>query len=130
MEGLAINFVKSGALLAVGSKVSDFNTIVQNGMVNIATEAGSDPIYATRGTELYSAGVLGALTTYDEAYHASNFAALDTSFFLKLSDYTEVNYERVRLVELQPVTYTGTQMNINARFEGENGTVVGKQVTN
>lgn len=130
MEGLALDFIKTGAVLAVNSKVSDFNTIVQNGMVNIGTENGSDPLYPTRGTKLYASGVVGALTTFEEAYHASNFAALDTTFFLKLSDYTVVDYERVRLVELQPVSYVGTQMSINARFEGETGTVVGKQILN
>lgn len=130
MEGLSIEFIKSGAVLDVASKVENFGTIVQNGMVNIGTVAGSDPLYATRGTQLYSAGILGALIAFNSAYHASNFAALDTTFFLKSSDYEEVNYERVKLVEMRPVTYTGTQLNINVRFEGEAGTIVGKQITN
>ncbi len=130
MEGLAIDFERTGAVLDVLSKVSDFGTIVQNGLVNIGTITGTDPLFNTRGTQLYNSGVVGALTTYNDAYHAANFAALDTTFFLKSSDYAEVTYERVRLVEMQPVTYTGSQMNINVRFEGENGTTVGKQIVN
>ena len=130
MEGLAIEFESTGAVLDVSTKVSNFSTIVQNGLVNIGTIAGSDPLYLSRGTQLYNSGVVGALTTYNDAYHAANFAALDTSFFLKRSDYADANYERVRLVEMQPVSYNGSRMQINVRFEGENGTIVGKQIVN
>jgi hypothetical protein len=130
MEGLAIEFIKAGAVLAVTKKVADFSTIAQNGMVNIGTEKGSDPLYKKRGTQLYNSGVVGALTTYSDAYHAANFAALDTVFFLKSSDYAVSEYERVEAVALEPITYTKSQMNINARFEGEAGTVIGKRITN
>ena len=127
MKGLSIDFKKTGATLAVASSVTGFATVAQNGMVNIATSRGSDKVYPSRGTALYAQGVLGDLTTYKSAYHASNFAALDTLLFALDSNYEDDTDERLKSVKLLPVTYTGTTMRAQATFIGVDGTRIGKE---
>lgn len=128
MEGLAINFSADGATLSTTDKVEHFATIAQNGMVNIGTIHGSDPINTNRGTDIYNSGVLGKLTTYRAAYHATNFAAIDTEFYLRETDVDDPTYERVDSVTLEPKSYTNNVFTVNAFFTGENGSTVGKSI--
>lgn len=130
LEGLSVEFVASGARLDFSSRVSGFGTLAQNGLVNIGTVRGSDPVFPDRGTRLYRSGVVGEITNYNTAYHASNFAAMDTMFFLRRSDYVDSTHERIKTVKLQPVEFVGTRMRLQARFEGDAGSAIGKDVVN
>jgi hypothetical protein len=128
MKGLAIVFEADGATLSSTASVSGFATIAQNGLVNIATIKGSDALYPKRGTALYSGGVAGKIPTYSLAYHAANFAALDTTSFIRSTDYSTVSYERLKKVSLKPALYEGTRMRLNAFFLGVDGTTIGKDI--
>jgi hypothetical protein len=131
MRGIAIDFVKEGAVLSVTRQVTDFDTIVQNSLVNCGTVAGSDPLYSGRGTELYSGSdLIGRVTTYEDAYHASNFAALDTLNFMRASDYDDDEHEKIQSVALEPIKYEGAQLNLNAVVTGSNGTRRGISIFN
>lgn len=125
MEGLGIDFNKGGAVLSAARKVVDFETIAQNGLVNLATVVGTDEMYPAKGTELYLPSTIGSVTKYEDAYHQSNFAALDTVSFLQATDYEDVIYQRIDRIILEPVRFTGSYLQINAVFEAEDGTTIG-----
>ena len=128
MKGLALQFSgASGITLAVTKKVTDFNCVAQNGMVNIACDKGSDFIYPDKGTTLYKDALAGKVPTFTDAYHYSNFAALDTRFFLK--NQAPAGVEVIDKVVLLPFTYTTAGLVLNASFSGANGTTIGITTT-
>ena len=124
MKGLAINFSgDKGATLAVGTLISGFNCFAQNGLVNIACGKGSDTIFPDKGTNLYKDALAGRVPNFSEAYHASNFAALDTTFFLK--QYENPNEEGIKSIILNPFSYVNNRLKLSASFIGTLDTTVG-----
>lgn len=128
MKGLSIDFKgTSGITLAVTEFVTDFRATTQDGMLNIACTKGSDIIYPDRGTNLYKDALAGKVPTLTDAYHVSNFAALDTKFFL--NSVIVDGGERVDKIVLEPFSYENNRLKINATFTGDAGTTVGINVT-
>lgn len=125
MKGLSIEFIKSGSVLDTNKAVEGFAALAQNGMVCIGCVTGSDPIFPAKGTLLYKKAVEGRISTYSAAYHASNFAALDTQFFLKESDADATGEERISKVTMSPAKFDASGLEVDVSFEGDQGTVIG-----
>jgi len=128
-KSLKISFDSGGAVLKFDETVEDFDAVVQNGMVNIATEAGSDAGDSTRGTDFLREALQGKVADLLAAQHISNRAAIKTLFYLRRSDETDTTEERVDEVRLLPFEYDGFQLKVSAVFTGTNGTVIGTDTT-
>jgi hypothetical protein len=129
MKSLKIVFESSGARLLLDETVENFDAVVQNGLVNIATEKGSDKGDPARGTNLLRDALQGRIADLLTAQHISNLAALDTLFYLRNSDERETTEERVDKLALQPFEYDGALLRVNALFTGTQGTVTGRDTT-
>ena len=124
MKGLKLTFAARGASLDLSSLVEDFDCVVQNAMVCIATAAGSDAIYPGKGTNLLKQALSGAVVDVRSAGHASNFAAVDTLFFSRSNDYSD-STEKLAKAELQPVSMSQESLQLTAQFTSTAGKVVG-----
>ena len=129
MKSLKISFKSSGSRLLLDETVEAFDAVVQNGLVNIATEKGSDKGDSKRGTNLLKNALQGRVADLLTAQHISNLAALDTLFYLRNSDATNTEEERVEQIKLQPFEYDGMELRINTRFKGTAETIVGIDTT-
>jgi len=124
VKGIAIDFTTGGPRLYLDRQVEGFNTTVQNGMVNVGTAEGSDPIYPTRGTRLFQTAVEGGIVNYASARHASNFAALSALTFMTSTEDADVE-ETLENVTLSPAELDVLSMKVEAQFTSSLGTVVG-----
>lgn len=108
--------------------VLDFESIIQDALVNTATIRGSDPIYEDRGTNLLSEAVKGNLIDINSAIHASNFASIDTLLFMRQTEDNLTNPLRLSMYELQPVNFTYSGLQLNATFISSDGETIGTSV--
>ena len=106
MRAIRIKFDDGGPSFDTVNVVKDFDTTVQNAVVNVGTDRGSDPWFSNRGTDLKMDGAAGRMATTTWANHSANFAALRTLAFsqateaennpFKLQDFT-LRCESIRL---------------------------------
>lgn len=77
----------------------------QKYLMNVATEQGSDPIFADRGTELLATALGGALISLDTI--DDGFAAVDTLYFCNYEEAPEVfeSPDNVSFFALTPIEY-------------------------
>lgn len=94
MRGSKINFGENGPVFDFSAPLVDFDTTVQNAMVNTGMDYGSDPLYPDRGTNLLRDGVQGGMINQLWANHAANFSALLT---LSFSQKTEIQSNPFKL---------------------------------
>lgn len=78
---------------------------IQKYLLNVATEAGSDPIFPDRGTDLLAAGIQGTLvssTTADDS-----FAAVNTLYFCNYEEHPDMfkSGDNVEFFSLDPTDY-------------------------
>ena len=106
-----------------------FDATVQNALVNIACDVGTDPVFPTKGTELYKQGVAGQLSDLAAAGHAANFAALDTLFFCRGVDVAGTAEERIKEIRLNPIFFGNQRVTLNGQFTGTLGSVKGIAAT-
>lgn len=128
-KSLKIEFGDDGATILLNDVVEDFEAVSQNAIVNIATEQGSDSSSSDRGTNLLRHALQGRVADLLSAQHISNLAAIDTLFFLRNSDETDTEEERLVSVKLEPFEYDGKNLKLNVIFTGTEGTVLGRETT-
>lgn len=126
-KSLKISFGADGARLTLDETVEAFDAVVQNGMVNLATEAGSDKGDLERGTTLLRDALQGKIADLLTAQHISNAAAIDTLFYLRNSDETNTEEERVEKISLSPFEYTNEHVRVNVFFSGTQGSTAGRE---
>lgn len=130
MKGLKIDMSQeNGPVFELESKVEGANTTVQNALINIATTLGADPIFPERGTQLLAQALQGRLVNLQAAQVASNFAAIDTTFFLAETEISTSPSERIQRIGLSPIVFTLNNLQINAEFDMEDGTTIGADAT-
>ena len=125
MRGLSISFTTPGACtVSTGTQVSGFEATVQNAMVNLGTDRGTDKVYQGKGTELLQTAVRDGLPGARAAQHAANFAAVDTLFF---SRETDLKTEDTSLqgVSLVPDMLTMSRASFAASFQSIDGRTIG-----
>lgn len=116
MEGLKINFIKDDISISTDSKVSGFDATIQNALVNIGTRAGTDRIYPGKGTSILDRAVEGKIVGFNAANHESQLAALDTLFFSREYETSDVNEIKLGSVAMAPLSYDGNKLRIEASF--------------
>lgn len=129
MTSLKISFETGGARLVLDESVEGFDAVAQNGVVNLATQKGSDSSDEDRGTDLLTHALQGKVADLLAAQHIANLAAIDTLFYLRNSDELETTEERVSTIVLQPFEYDGKELHLSAIFTGNKGSVNGIDTT-
>lgn len=109
MRGIAVNF--NGSNSSISNKIVEgIQLTSQKCLLNMATEAGMDRLYPTRGVDILSKAVAGAITDNNIAQHLGNFAALDTIFFVRETDYNKEDKDRVSDLDILPIAAKGSAL--------------------
>lgn len=127
MRSLLLEFRADGSAALLPEEAGGFHATVQNALVNLLTEAGSDKVFAERGTNLLRSVAGGAVYNYASACHAANFAAADTLFFSRESDKA---LQQDRLDDLKLVPDISAGLSYEVSFVAPDGRVLGRPVTN
>lgn len=122
MKGLKIIFNTTESVIDTTSYVEGFDASIQNALVNIATQAGTDNIYEDKGTSLLKVAAMGKIVGFTDATHEAQIAALSTLFFSRDKDAAEADTNRIGKIDLQPVEYTNNSLKITAAFTDLNNT--------
>jgi len=124
MRGVKINFDANGPSFDFTAPLRDFETTVQNALVNVATDAGSDPVYPDRGTDLLLDGVSGRLINNAWANHSANFAAIKTLVFSQSVDKPS-DPHRLQNFKLKNAQITNQSLKLSAQATAADGQVTG-----
>lgn len=120
-RSLALKFQSGGELSIVTDEVVEgFRLVCQSALLNLLSEAGRDPIYSDRGTDLFSRALSGSVFDLRSASHECNFAASETLHF---SRYVETADEAdcLNAVQLKPVFVGLQRMDAEVGFESLDG---------
>lgn len=99
MRGLRLDFKDNGKVsIDFETSIDDFDSTIQNAVVNTVTEKNSDSIYSKRGTSLKKDLLTGGMLT-NNMYHICNFAAADTTTF---TNETSPAIEKIATLRLSP----------------------------
>ena len=120
MKGLALVFNKTGCDLNPNAVVQGFQAVVQNGMVNIGTAKGSDPLYADRGTDLLKSATSGIIISDNAASHVANIASVDTLFFCRETD-PSTDPDKLASVGLLVSLFSANLLELEASFVSLSG---------
>lgn len=112
MKSLKISFDEGGATLHLDQLVSGAECEIQNALVNIGTTQGSDALYPSRGTNLLTEAVKGAIVDMNSARHSANFAALFTLNFIQETLPTSMiqSADRITNLALTTAEFDGRQL--------------------
>lgn len=124
MRALRINFEASGPVFDFSSPLVDFDTTVQNALVTLGTDAGSDPIFPDRGTALLLSATSGMMVNQVYANHAGNFAALDVLAFIQETEL-QANPYKMQNFTLVSTSLTNDNVIFTAQATGVNGEIRG-----
>ncbi len=127
MRGSKISFIEGGPVFDFSGPLIDFNCTVQNALVNVGTDKGSDIYFIDRGTDLKKDGTQGRMLNPAWTTQTANFAALRTLAFnqqtelqsnpFKLQAFTlrcrQVSEQAV-VIEAQAVCIDGTVVGVIA----------------
>ena len=99
MRGLRLDFKDNGKVnIDFKKSIDDFDSTIQNAVVNVVTEKNSDSIYNKRGTSLKKDLLSGGMLT-NNMYHICNFSAADTTTF---TNETSTTVEKIGTLRLAP----------------------------
>jgi hypothetical protein len=124
MRGIRLTFNESGPNFDFSTAVRRFDSTVQNALVNVGTDLGSDKVYTTRGTDLKRDGANGRMSTAVWANHSANFAALRTLAFVQQTDI-ETNPFKLQEFTLRCQTVILTTAVLEVQAVSTLGQVVG-----
>lgn len=123
MRGIGLVFTAYGAYFQFKRRVQGFPATVQNALVNIATNRGSDPCFPERGTNLQRDGVRGRMFSSASAQQSADFASLHTTAFSRMSGGDALQRFQLRVRGLK-----GDRVSMEIAAEGPNGETVGNIV--
>jgi len=118
MRGVRIDF--NNGSFDFNAPARDFETAVQNALVNVATDLGSDPLYPDRGTNLLLDGVSGRLINNAWANHSANFAAVQTLVFCQTVD-DSADTHRLQNFLLAQANIVGQKLTLSAQAVAADG---------
>lgn len=128
MTGIKIQFNGRQSEILPDQTVSGFDATVQNSMVCVGTVAGSDRMFPAKGTNLLPSALQGRLINRQLAIHETNYASVDTLFFINETD-AEGAEERLAAVALQILNMTTEELQLEAQFTSSLGKTVGLLTT-
>ena len=128
MRGIILDFTQAKPVFDFSAPLIDFDTTVQNAMVNLTTRQGSDQLYADAGTNIQIDAARGQMINTVWANHSSNFAALAV---LNFSQKTELQANPFKMQNFQLICLdlNGQSADFSITATSVNNEVVGSQVT-
>lgn len=115
-----------------GETVKNENTVVQNGLINLGTEEGSDPVFPFRGTDLFRKATTGMIVDASMRAHTTALAAERTRLFLRSREKfanQEEQYDLTRVgLEVKDIDFQ--QIIFNSFFVFGDGKIVGAELNN
>ena len=128
MRGIRLDFSEAGPGFDLETPVRDFDATVQNALVNVGTDMGSDFVFATRGTNLRLDGAQGRMATEIWANHSANFASLRTLDFAQKNDHANNEY-KLQTFNMRCRGVEQDRLVLQVRAVSEGGTVIGGEAT-
>lgn len=126
MKGLMVNLLSPGGCVVETQKyVQGLGSTVQNAMVNLGTERGTDRTLGEKGTDLLRTAVSSGLPSRNLAQHIANFAAVDTLFFSRATDRV-TDEDSLESLTLTPDTLSAQRVVFSAHFRSTDGREVGQ----
>lgn len=120
-KSLTLRFDAGGEMtLITDQQVSGMEAVVQNAMVNLLTDAGTDSLFPARGTELFRTALSGGVFNFRSASHACNFAAVDTLFFSREYEVADAGDKLAEIV-VEPSYLSVNRMEAQLSFESVDG---------
>jgi len=128
MRGSKINFSEGGPVFDFSGPLIDFDCTVQNALVNVGTDNGSDIYFLDRGTDLKKDGAQGRMINPAWTTQSANFAALRTLSFTQQTELQNNPFklqsltlrcrqiaEQAVVIEAQAVCIDGTVVGVIAQ---------------
>jgi len=128
MKGLKLKKENNVWVLDTEAIVEGDDLLIQNAIVNIATIQGTDDVVPERGTDLAKELVQGSIHTKVEAQHACNFAALDTTIFMKDTAVTP-EQKLLKKIYISEESMDFSTLNTTVIIERKDNTVQSVQTT-
>lgn len=133
IHGIKVNFSNSKTItdnheaeIDFNSKVSEFECIVQDSLINTVVINGSDKFEPEKGTNLLS-NSFSSLLVDNDTKHEFNFASLATRYFMNLNIPNPDL--RIKKYSLVPKTFIPNGILFNAFFESNDGQQIGREIT-
>lgn len=124
MKTVKVDFTGANPTIDFSESLDGFESTVQKGLINTVTRSGSDKTFPDRGTNLFTNAVRGNLINSEDAAHESNFAALDTFFFVNENVHSgETEY--IKEYRLEPLEFGNGTVKLNAIFTSTLNRVIG-----
>lgn len=124
-----MNFESGGAVFDIAEEVTGRYATIQAALINMATAAGSDNAFPSRGTTLLRQAVSGALISEQEAMHAANFAAIDTVFFVRENEDSDTTDDRLDTIVTSPFFLSPQALQVDLQFLFLSGEEIGVLTT-
>jgi hypothetical protein len=124
MRGVTINFFGVAPVFDFTDTVKNFDATVQNALVNLGTNIGSDPLYPDRGTYIMKDALQGAMINLQGANHSANFAAMHTMVFSKATEIPS-NPFGLQNLDVGASTFNTKQLQFDIQATCVDGTKVG-----
>jgi hypothetical protein len=124
--GIKLNFRDDGKVdFDFNKEVEGFDLTVQNSIVNLVTEKGSDQLFQEKGTSLAQSANKGRVIDTLAIAHECNFAALETLKFQTESEPEELEEDyRLQNMTVSPGDVDQGILKVNTKFESLGGTVL------
>lgn len=125
MRSVRIDFTGEKPRLDFDYVVAGFLATVQNSLVNLGTELGSDRLYPSRGTNLLQDAVSGKMINQRTAEHSANFAALKTLTFIQETGDQESD-NRLQSLQARANLRSGFRVEVGIRATSAGGQTIGE----
>ena len=124
MQGIQIVFGQYGQpVFETQGTVADFDCTVQNALVCLGTNAGTNTIYPDQGTSLLQTATSGALINTAIAQHACNLAANQVLLFSQQNNGDA--QDRIVQFKVQVSARQGQQLWADVQAISQNGVISG-----
>lgn len=124
MNGTRLTFEEGGPAFDFSGVATGLEATLQNALVNIGTQLGSDPVYPERGTDLVRDGARGRLMTSMWATHSVNFATMQTLSFLQNTDRRN-NPTRLKTLRMQIEDFSAGAIKLRVQGTSADGQIRG-----
>lgn len=120
-KSLTLRFDAGGEMTLIpDQQVTGMEAVVQNVMVNLLTDSGSDVLFEDRGTDLFRTALNGGIFNFRSASHACNFAAVDALFFSREYEMADPD-DKLTDIVVEPSYLSVNGMEAQLSFEAVNG---------
>jgi hypothetical protein len=105
------------------TKVDGFGPSMQNTLINLVTNKGTDPAFPDRGTDMLRDTISAQGLLQYAPIHIANFAAAGTLYFERLTSPNRDDPDEISRLVLQPISVQNKRIRIACGMTAVGGTV-------